>query len=66
VVSDPLIVDHQRSIDKRRIRRVFGDLAREEIAAIDEGPLKIQIGGSSSIIALRPACSNGGPCLAPP
>jgi mRNA-degrading endonuclease toxin of MazEF toxin-antitoxin module len=25
-----------RSIDKRRIRRVFGELAREEIAAIDE------------------------------
>jgi mRNA-degrading endonuclease toxin of MazEF toxin-antitoxin module len=26
-----------RSIDKRRIRRVFGELAREEMAAIDEG-----------------------------
>ena len=31
------LIDHLRSIDKRRIRRVFGDLAREEIAAIDEG-----------------------------
>jgi mRNA-degrading endonuclease toxin of MazEF toxin-antitoxin module len=30
-------IDQLRSIDKRRIRRVFGDLAREEIAAIDEG-----------------------------
>jgi mRNA interferase MazF len=33
------LVDHLRSIDKRRIRRVFGDLAREEMIAIDEGLL---------------------------
>ena len=31
------LIDHLRSIDKRRIRRVFGELAREEIAAINEG-----------------------------
>lgn len=31
------LIDHVRSIDKRRIRRVFGELAREEIAAIDDG-----------------------------
>lgn len=31
------LIDHLRSIDKRRIRRVFGLLAREEIAAIDDG-----------------------------
>ena len=31
------LIDHLRSIDKRRIRRVFGEVAREEIAAIDEG-----------------------------
>lgn len=31
------LIDHLRSIDKRRIRRVFGELPREEIAAIDEG-----------------------------
>lgn len=31
------LVDHLRSVDKRRIRRVFGELAREEIAAIDDG-----------------------------
>jgi mRNA interferase MazF len=31
------LIDHLRSIDKRRIRRVFGELAREEIAAVDEG-----------------------------
>lgn len=31
------LIDHLRSIDKRRIRRLFGEVAREEIAAIDEG-----------------------------
>ena len=31
------LIDHLRSVDKRRIRRVFGELAREEIAAIDDG-----------------------------
>ncbi len=31
------LIDHLRSIDKRRIRRVFGELALEEIAAVDEG-----------------------------
>jgi mRNA interferase MazF len=31
------LIGHLRSIDKRRIRRVFGELPREEIAAIDEG-----------------------------
>ena len=31
------LIDHLRSIDKRRIRRVFGELGREEIAAVDEG-----------------------------
>ena len=31
------LIDHLRSIDKRRIRRLCGDLGREEIAAIDEG-----------------------------
>src|ERR1019366_1838072 len=31
------LIDHLRSIDKRRVRRVFGELAREEMAAIDEG-----------------------------
>jgi mRNA interferase MazF len=31
------LVDHLRSIDKRRVRRVFGELAADEIAAIDEG-----------------------------
>ena len=31
------LIDHLRSVDKRRIRRVFGELARDEIAALDEG-----------------------------
>lgn len=31
------LIDHLRSLDKRRIRRVFGELEREEIAALDEG-----------------------------
>jgi mRNA interferase MazF len=31
------LIDHLRSIDKRRIRRVFGELAPEDIIAIDEG-----------------------------
>jgi len=31
------LIDHLRSIDKRRVRRVFGELEREELAAIDEG-----------------------------
>ena len=31
------LIDHLRSIDKRRIRRVFGELAAEETAMIDEG-----------------------------
>jgi hypothetical protein len=30
-------IDELRSIDKRRIRRVFGELAPEEMTAIDEG-----------------------------
>ena len=31
------LIDQLRSIDKRRIRRVFGELAREEMTTIDEG-----------------------------
>ena len=33
------LIDHLRSIDKRRVRRLYGVLAAEEIAAIDEGLL---------------------------
>jgi mRNA-degrading endonuclease toxin of MazEF toxin-antitoxin module len=31
------LIEHLRLIDKRRIRRVFGELAKEEIEAVDEG-----------------------------
>jgi mRNA interferase MazF len=31
------LIDHLRSIDKRRVRRVFGELPADEIAAVDEG-----------------------------
>jgi mRNA interferase MazF len=31
------LIDQLRSIDKRRVRRVFGELAQDEMAAIDEG-----------------------------
>lgn len=31
------LIDHLRSIDNRRVRRVFGELAEAEMAAIDEG-----------------------------
>ena len=31
------LIDHLRSIDKRRIRRAFGEVAQDEMAAIDEG-----------------------------
>lgn len=31
------LTDHLRSIDKRRIRRIFGQLSGAELAAIDQG-----------------------------
>jgi mRNA interferase MazF len=31
------LIDHLRSIDKRRIRRVFAPVTQEELAAIDQG-----------------------------
>lgn len=31
------LIDHLRSIDKRRIRRVFGRVSGEEVAAVDQG-----------------------------
>ncbi len=31
------LIDQVPSIDKRRVRRAYGELTREEIAAIDEG-----------------------------
>lgn len=31
------LVDHLRSIDKRRIRRVFGRVTQDELVAVDQG-----------------------------
>ncbi|HZD24158.1 MAG TPA: type II toxin-antitoxin system PemK/MazF family toxin [Acidimicrobiia bacterium] len=31
------LIDHIRSIDKRRIQRVYGDVSPDELAAIDQG-----------------------------
>ena len=31
------LIDHLRSIDKRRVRLAFGELASDEMSAIDEG-----------------------------
>ena len=31
------LIDHLRSVDKRRIRRVFGCVREEELAAVDQG-----------------------------
>lgn len=37
------LIDHLRSIDKRRIRRVFGHITEEELAAVDQG-LEVYLG----------------------
>ena len=41
------LVDHVRSIDKRRIRRVFGRVSTKELTAIDQG-LELFLGLGSS------------------
>lgn len=41
------LVDHLRSIDKRRIRRIFGTVSSAELAKIDEGlELFLGLGGA--------------------
>jgi mRNA interferase MazF len=37
------LIDHLRSIDKRRIRRVFGQISASELAGIDHG-LELYLG----------------------
>ena len=37
------LIDHVRSVDKRRVRRVFGQIPIHEILAVDEG-LKLFLG----------------------
>ena len=42
------LVDHIRSIDKRRIRRMFGQVSPSELATIDQGlVLFLGIGGTA-------------------
>jgi mRNA interferase MazF len=31
------LIDHLRSVDKRRVRRVFGQILSDEMTAVDEG-----------------------------
>jgi len=31
------LIDHLRSIDKRRIRRMFGRISQDELASLDQG-----------------------------
>jgi mRNA interferase MazF len=31
------LIDHLRSVDKRRVRTAFGPISKDELAAIDEG-----------------------------
>ena len=31
------LIDHLRSVDKRRVRRVFGQIASDEMSAVDDG-----------------------------
>ena len=37
------LLDHLRSVDKRRVRRVYGRIRAEELAAIDSG-LRLYVG----------------------
>ncbi len=46
------LIDHLRSIDKRRVRRVYGELSSEEIAAIDDG--------LAAFLGLSPSPRNSG------
>ena len=40
------LIDHLRSVDKRRIRRVFGRITGDELAAVDQGlELFLGLGG---------------------
>ena len=49
------LIDQLRSVDKRRVRSVFGELLREEIAAIDEGLATfLGLGNWLGALATRP------------
>lgn len=42
------LIDHLRSVDKRRVRRVFGQLAPDELGAVDDG-LELFLGFSDGL-----------------
>jgi mRNA interferase MazF len=42
------LIDQLRSLDKRRIRRVFGRISREELVALDQG-LELFLGLASEL-----------------
>ena len=43
------LIDHLRSIDKRRIRRVFGRVSSDELDAVDQGlQLVLGLGGGAA------------------
>lgn len=48
------LIDQIRSIDKRRVRRVFGELAKQELASIDEG-LAVFLGLGDRLPGVGPA-----------
>jgi mRNA-degrading endonuclease toxin of MazEF toxin-antitoxin module len=52
------LIDHLRSVDKRRVRSVFGEVGREEIAAIDEGWRSSSASASGSTTRFRRRSSN--------
>jgi mRNA interferase MazF len=50
------LIDHLRSIDKRRVRRVFGELAQAEMSAVDEGlAVFLGLGDRGQMTAAPPA-----------
>ena len=49
-----VLIDHLRSVDKRRIRRVYGVLPPEELDALDDG-LRLFLGLTRDAPAAAPA-----------
>ncbi|MBI4493861.1 MAG: type II toxin-antitoxin system PemK/MazF family toxin [Chloroflexi bacterium] len=50
------LIDHLRSVDKRRIRRVFGVVSSGEVGALDEGlALFLGLGAKLTSPAAQPA-----------
>jgi mRNA interferase MazF len=49
------LVDHLRSIDKRRISRIFGEITSEEMARIEEGISAFLglSGGAGDVVSLQ-------------